>query len=187
MVWGSTSPSTSRPSPSSATSASSPTSPRPPTSASSPTSSTPSTPASSSSPSSPPRSAVSGDAEPQLANIFADLCGGPVAPGAQSLRQVRRLDQERYSVLQFPGNKEAEKSLLEETNFICSRTVTSPTLTSPDFHPENTLASGDHVPPSPHTYCFVILTHSCIYSSYLKHIQPSYSKPITTTVHYGKM
>ena len=107
MVWGSTSPSTSRPSPSSATSASSPTSPRPPTSASSPTSSTPSTPASSSSPSSPPRSAVSGDAEPQLANIFADLCGGPVSPGAQSLRQVRRLDQERYSVLQFPGKMEA--------------------------------------------------------------------------------
>ena len=184
MVWGSTSPSTSRPSPSSATSASSPTSPRPPTSASSPTSSTPSTPASSSSPSSPPRSAVSGDAEPQLANIFADLCGGPVSPGAQSLRQVWRLDQERYSVLQFPGNKEAAS--WRKPIFFCSRTVTSPTLTSPDFHPENTLASGDHVP-SPHTYCFVILTHSCIYSSYLKHIQPSYSKPITTTVHYGKM
>ena len=113
MVWGSTSPSTSRPSPSSATSASSPTSPQLPTSASSPTSSTPSTPASSSSPSSPPRSVVSAGADPQLANIFADLRGGPVAPGAQSLRQVWRLDQERYSVLQFPGKKEAEKILLE--------------------------------------------------------------------------
>ena len=186
MVWESTSPSTSRPSPSSATSASSPTSPQRPTSASSPTSSTPSTPASSSSPSSPPRSVVSAGADPQLANIFADLRGGPVAPGAQSLRQVWRLDQERYSVLQFPGKKEAEKILLEETNFICSRTVTWPMLTLPDFHPENTRASGDHVPPSPHTYCFVIWTHSCIYSSHLKHIQPSYSKPITTTVHYGK-
>ena len=67
---------------------------------------------------------VSAGADPQLANIFADLRGGPVAPGAQSLRQVWRLDQERYSVLQFPGKKEAEKILLEETNFICSRTVT---------------------------------------------------------------
>merc|ERR1719291_279220 len=147
MVWGSTSPSTSRPSPSSVTSASSPTSPRPPTSASSPTSSTPSTPASSSSPSSPPRP--------------------PWLP--------RRTRSSKFAA----GSEIGSGTIF---SIAVSRTVTSPTLTSQDFHPENTLASGDHVPPSPHTYCFVILTHSCIYSSYLKHIQPSYSKPITITV-----